>query len=516
MIDTINKVYKNIYGVNLQQPFKIEGIRRSYQEVYPRYTPIANNYNSYSMMGGARRKSGGNADILYDSPFDYVCAIEDNLFMQWLNKFKLVHPALKPQSKTIIVRPSDSEIKKQIDEIKSAMKKDGITAGTAEDKEYIATHEMKAKQYLWNVFGTRDSKDNRGFEYGVNPEFPNSGSSAIIRRTARSGDVFYLKCESKGKITVGTDEKMKGSTSLEFLARCSNGCFVFKGVLPTPTEHTGSSTSSVSAKNGKKGKKRSTRKAQLFTQFVNKYHGDYDAAAYDFVGAVANTIGTKAVLPHYSSDFVHSAFEICFDDSIDVEAFDEMFGSKQIDAAHAKLAKDYVPTNTKMLDVIQARKFIDSAYSRASHNAHNGVEANRLFLKDLQDIYTKTSGGNDETLSADIASSMTNDNVSPSDIVSVVESMKDSDNDDVMSQEIRDSRTITTPMMNILKNKLSAYPFVGFVAKQSVPYISGKFDVEDEDPVVKVASTSSPAEPAQVCNDEASDESEVDILSAFV
>lgn len=470
MIDTINKVYKNIYGVSIRQPFKIDDLKRMSKEIYSEPTPSPMFKTSLSGGATTRRRVLGSADesnVVYDSPYDYASAVSDTLFIKWLNAFKIVHIALKPQSKTIIVRPSDSEIKSQINEITEALKKSGIVAGTSEDKEYISTHELKAKQYLWNVYGTLDSKDNRGFEYGVNPDFPETGSNVIIRRTSRSGDVFYIKCEKKDKITVGVDADLKNSSTLKFLAKCTNNCYIFEGVLPTPIEHTGKSTT-TSARFGFDKKKRSTKKANKFTQLVNKYHGDYDAAAYDFIGDVANECGVSAVLPHYSSDFVHSAFEICFDDNLDVNVFDEIFSNSQIDSAHEQLSTKFTPIRGKMIDVSQAKKFFDNAYSRVARQAKNGAEANAMFLKALRDIYSKTDCGNNETLSADIASSMVADGSNPSSIVELVESMKN-ESDEVMRQEIHDDGNITTPMMNILKNKLSSYPFVGFVAKQSSP-----------------------------------------------
>ena len=266
--------------------------------------------DSFTSMsgGGKRRRRGGSDMIIYATPYYYI--IDNPEVEKWVNTCGLSVPVQHPQSRAIIVIPPKPQMASQIKEVQDALSKEGIKFGTTKANEFINTHKFEAQHYCLNVYGS-SSPDNEGMDYAVPDGFPDSGSDKIIRRTARSSGVFYLKFSGANDIICGTDKNLSGSTKLKFVAKCEKDVYILTGEMPTPTEESTRPERNVVTMTG--GDLKSTTLPIYFKRLIKYRNGDLDAAAYDFIGALGcSGTPTKTLLKHYSSNFLHSAFENIF------------------------------------------------------------------------------------------------------------------------------------------------------------------------------------------------------------
>ena len=327
----LNSIMSNIYGENAPQNFdslSINGGKINYKrskikyldEDTSTYNEDTSTYNEadysfkankiFSALGNLFSISGGASKSTIYPSAEYV---EDSGLKTFIKEFFLHYLVSNIHKNTILIVPSDSTLKKMVEDFKSKLKSENIEEYSPEASRYAAKTELPFKNYIFDVYG-KESPDNDGFPYQVSPEFPSSGMSDILRRTNRLSKVYFFKFESESEIKIATNEKMSSASTLKFLAKADHDCFILKGDVPALPE--GKSTNVVTATLS--GGSKTNYLRNYFLSLVRKYNNDLDMASYDFIGAVGAAgddvqSEAKKLSKYYSGDYLHTAFSILSD-----------------------------------------------------------------------------------------------------------------------------------------------------------------------------------------------------------
>lgn len=483
----IGRIFKNIYGnstaqsmdslsggfmynhIQLKRP---TGCNIKYMDEQEQSSTLPNSSQyrrSYiDEMTGGRRKSMSTraaSDVIYSSPF---FAIKDNAkVLNWVTTTNLLGVFVNAQRSAIMVIPSDSTMSSHMAEIEKALKENKITSGTTAANEFIVQNQFPHKDYCLNVYG-RDSADNQGMPYAVPETF---SSNEVVRRTARSNAVFYLRFNNADNIEVAPSKDMTGGTKLKLFARCSNNVCVLQGDLPKAVEYSSGGRNVV---NMTGGAKKTVSPRSYFARLIRHYNGDIDRAAYNFIGGLkCGGVSASTLLKHYSSNYTHAAFETMFSGDAD-EALDHIYSANQVDNAHAELQAQFHPRKNK-ISMTKAKNLI-SRYYEAAQEAPTAADANAQFLNNLEKLY----GANDSVASfqADIATNAVRGRSGVSafnDACELVDSLKECrensksiyNNSIIASKEY--GHRMNTPLMRTIYGMLNSVPFVGIYSKETVP-----------------------------------------------
>lgn len=435
---------------------------------------------SGGVSGGRRIRSKVTFNLEGESEVDaynYLITRSSQV-KQWLLVTHLMPVITTIEHSSIIIIPSNEEIEAQIAEINDALQSAGIEPTSAEASEYIATHPFKFMNYCLNV---RPVGDNKGMQYDVPKVFP---SETTIRRVARSKGVYYMRFNSEDDIEIGTDEQLSNSKNLKFLAYGRNNVCLLEGVVPEPSELEGETTSTTVVGGGSSVPRKDSYR-RYFARLIKHRNGDISNAAYDFVGALGIAgIPTEELAKHYSSNYVHSAFENMFELEGFLGSSDKASGpyailksiydNSKIDKAHEAIQKIYKPRKSR-LSIERAKTAINDIYSTATRESRNGVEANAAFINGLKGVYNNLK--EPASFKADIATCVVRSNTGIrgfTDACNLVDSVVDCKNaSSIFNTEIISGGSknsgVSTPLMNTVYELMHATPFIGVICKENVP-----------------------------------------------
>ena len=438
---------------------------------------------SMTIEGGVAKVK--DADNVYKSPYYYIKE-KNPKALEWITATDLIRICACPQKAAIIVIPPASEMKDQINAVNEALKSEGLDPGKIAANEYIVSHSFPHKHYCLNVYG-KDHPDNKEFAYRVPSKFPESGSEDIIRRTARSSAAFYFKCIDKNKILVSANEKFTSPNTLKFAAKCADQVFVFEGQMPEPTEFSPKKDLVVAGGGSKEAPPMDSYR-KYFARLINYRHGDINAAAYDFIGALSIVgVPTKDLAKHYSSNYTQAAFEELFslenmlksikDGSSSDKSYyilKSIYENAKIDDAHETIQKAYKP-KTKKLSVRKAQEAMRDIYNTAQRSK-NGAEANAKFINGMEKIYSELD--NAECFKADLATSVVQsrsgiqafqDACNLVDALAECKDKKSIFNEEIVTGGEGKSDKVSTALMNTIYENMYSSPFVGILCKETIP-----------------------------------------------
>ena len=206
-----------------------------------------------------------------------------------------------------------------------------------------------------------------------------------------------------------------------------------------------------------------------FTLDLIKYrNGDLDAAAYDFIGALGcSGTPTKTLLKHYSSNFLHSAFENIFSGD-DEKVLNQIFEDSKINEVHREIQKEYKARPQK-ISMQKAKAAITHQFLTAQSQAKSGADANELFIKGMEKLYSKNDSI--ESFKADVAMGVTRGKTGVRAFDDAIHFVNEMYN----TADVNDIETVgfngrkSTPLMDAIYNLTTSAPFIGVYSKETVP-----------------------------------------------
>lgn len=500
----LNSIMSNIYGENAPQNFdslSLSGGKINYKRSKIKYldedTSTYDNgrYDEdtstndeadysfkankiFSTVGNLFSISGGAAKSTIYPSAEYV---EDAGLKTFIKEFFLHYLVSNIHKNTILIVPSDSTLKKMVDDFKSKLKSENIDEYSPEASRYAAKTELPFKNYIFDVYG-KESPDNDGFPYQVSPEFPSSGMSDILRRTNRLSKVYFFKFESESEIKIATNEKMSGASKLKFLAKADHECFILKGDVPAAPE--GKSANIVTATLSGGSKNNYLR--NYFLSLVRKYNNDLDMASYDFIGAVGAAgkdlqSEAKKLSKYYSGDYLHTAFSILSDN----QEFDvnENADENEIADMHSAIIDNYTPKKS----IIKMNK-VNDVLPRIFKNcksSKSGFQASKMFISTIKKMYESISAP-PFMMKADIATAMckqSNNLQTVRNALHVVDAIRETednpgpfdgpeDTTSYFNSSIKiGDKSVISPLVSTVYGAIASSPFIGSIAREYTPML---------------------------------------------
>lgn len=494
----LNSIMSNIYGENAPQNFdslslsggkinykrsKIKYLDESIQSdnndttnsIEADYSFKANKIfptlgNLFSISGGATKST------IYPSA-EYV---EDSGLKTFIKEFFLHYLVSNIHKNTILIVPSDSTLKKMVDDFKSKLKSENIEEYSPDASRYAAKTELPFKNYIFDVYG-KETPDNDGFPYQVSSEFPSTGMTDVLRRTNRLSKVYFFKFVSESEIKVATNEKMSGASSLKFLAKADHDCFILKGDVPAVSEGKSSNIVTATLSGGNK----SNYLRNYFLSLVSKYNNDLDMASYDFIGvigAAGDDIQNEAkkLSKYYSGDYLHTAFSILSDN----QEFDinKDADENDINDVHSAIIDNYTPKKS-LIKMNKVYDVLPRIYKNCK-SAKSGLQASKIFISTIKKMY-ETISAPPYMIQADIATAMCKQNNSLQNvrnalhIIDEIKRIDDNpsafdgpDNNSYFNSSIKMSdKTVISPLVSTVYGAISSSPFIGSVAREYTPML---------------------------------------------
>ncbi|MFA5720398.1 MAG: hypothetical protein WC939_05015 [Acholeplasmataceae bacterium] len=467
----LSDIFSNIYGEESTQSFANVHIKNSHRPIgNVFYVNEARSKITGGITGGftsertLMRGGGSTNEITYSDPLGVANSGKFPNVKKFLEACYLDYLFVNAFADSIIVIPSSKEIEKMGDEVDELLKKEGAEKYSEKAKKILSTHEFSFKNYLLTM-RDRSKADNDGLGYAITT-YP---STDVIRRMSILGNIYYILPGSSIKVSATSD--MKNSTTLSFVAKCARNVWVFAGDLPKASEKSKQANKVETLSGGSKNNY--ANKVNYFRKLLRQYNPD--TAAYEFIGRVALTEKNNSkVAKCYSGDFISSAFEIMFDESIG-SPLDMIYDSEEIDDAHADLVDAYEPRKSRV-NTSKGREVFKQIFQDTRESAKTGLEANKQFINRVKNIYNKN--GKDNAFKVDIASAIMKKGYSSrafEEVIHVMDSVdKFEDNPDDIINDATLSSTDgkTTMLMQTIYNNLQSTPFISLVAKENVPLLS--------------------------------------------
>lgn len=441
-------------------------------------SPIIN--NAFSISGGAKQTK----TKIYSSA-EYV---EDNELKAFIKEFDLHYKVVNVKKNTIFVVPSKATLQIMIEEFKDKLKKEGIEEYTQEASIYSSKTELSYKNYIFNVYGKNgeNKKTDDVDNYKVPAGFPDTGEcKTVLLRTNLLSNIYYFKFISESEIRVSTNENMTKYSTLKFIAKAANECFILKGDLP-PASSTKSSNVVTATLSG--GNKINYLK-NYFLSLVQKNEEDIDSAAYKFIGAIGAAEDdiqetAKKLSKYYSGDYLHTAFSILADNQeFDV---DENVKDKTVDKVHSAII-DYYRPKKSVVKTNKVNEVLPMIY-RNCKSSPSGKEANKMFVSTLKKMYNTISAPS-YMMRADIATALCKQNSNfqsvrnALNVIDEVKKIEDNptafdgpeNNSSYFNSSIRlNNRSVISPLVSTIYGAISSSPFIGSIAKEYTPLLMTK------------------------------------------
>ena len=506
----LNNIMSNIYGENAPQNFDsitLSGGRVIHKQSRVKYvdagdeqtnstdssvlSPSEYSYrankiypelnNLFSSLSGGSAKPETD-DTVYATA-RYVQNRKEDI-ETFIKEFYLDYLISRSNSNTILVIPTKATLEKIVKEFKEKLEKEKIKPYTFEAAKYASKNELPFKNYIFDVFGSKEPMTSDNDDYHVPSGFPEKTTDRVLKRTNRLIKQYYFNFGSE-KVKVSANEKMTGSATLEYLGKATREMFVLSGDLPPSAEGKKSNVITASMSGGNKR----NYLRNYFMSLVSKYNNDFDYAAYHFIGAVGAACKNPSKLAkYYSGDYLHSAFSILSDaESFDV---DEDVSSEDVADVHSDIIDSYMPKKS----VIKMNK-VNEVLPRILRNCKScktGLQASKTFISTLNQMY-KTINAPPFMMKADITTALCKqggDVQTVRNAFNLMDEITDLENDKSTSEMnsmsggsmgrgssyfnssiMLSSRSITSPLVSTVYSAISSSPFIGSIAREYTPML---------------------------------------------
>lgn len=488
---SLKDIYTNIYGEESTQSFanviinniqhhSSGGSRPIGSVLYLDEQPIRYNHQ---IVGGSKSNKttfGGNDfdGTIYSDPLNVAKSDKFPIVEKFMKECFLDYLFVNIFPDGIVIVPEKKDIEEMGKEIEDAFKKEDIKKHTEEAKKLLSTHAFSFKNYLLTM-KDRKNTDNDGYIYSVPSSYPEKTSTDIVRRLTMAGQIYYFTFGSSIKVSATPD--MKNSSALKFLAKCSKNVYVLQGELPKAVEKIKREKEAVSNLSGGNSKANYKNKVKYLRNLIRKNGNDPDSAAYDFIGHTVlsgkecdDCDIVKKIAKKYSGDFISSAFEVVFDDSI-LCPLEMVYDNEEVNETHNELVKAYTPNNTKV-NINKGREIIQRIFNDA-RSSSSGLESNKKFINQLSSLYKRNTIDTSNSFKVDVAAAVLkrgNSARSFEEAIHIAESIDyyDEDEDSFVNASMSNGdNTNTTILMQSIYNNLYSTPFISLVAKENVPLL---------------------------------------------
>ena len=472
----LSDIFSNIYGEESTQSFtnvQINTTKPVGEVLYLDEQPIKYSAKP-SLKGGSSAPIIKRSNDDYSDPLNAAMSGKFPDLLKFMNSCYIYFLFQNIFQGGIVFVPSSKTLAKMASEIEEFFEKEGITKHTVKAKKALTNHSFSFKNQLFTM-SDRNATDE--FPDKIPDEYPdNFDQKMIIRRMNVNGGIMYLEIGPKDSIKVSATKDMKNSVTMKFVTKCDRNVFIFSGDIPESTETIKRSKEIVTAMTG--GGSPYKNKINYFRKLLQKHNYDADNAAYDYIGHTVlseneceGCNGIKKIAKHYSGDFITSAFEIMFDDTV-MSPLDMIYDNEDIDDVHTDLVEEYSPSDTKV-NVNKGREYIKKIYKDVCKSSKNGYELNKQFINKLKSIYKNYS------FKVDLATSIMkkgHSNRSFEEAIYTTESIDNLEDDKSFINETFDDDDDghNTLFMKSIYNNLYQTPFISIVAKENVPLLQAR------------------------------------------
>lgn len=405
---SVDRIMNNIYGTTASQ--EMNSILITGGESIVQRPKAKINYVDYSstemfngLSGGKKRKtqrkkyrkSDNSSEItIYASP-EYI---DNKLFTEFIKTFYLYFKVSRSPTSAIYVIPSQETMNHMNSEASKILAEKSVVAGSIEAQKLISTAKgLDFRRYLFTAFGnnTKDQKYRIDASGNNKDAYPNDRFDTV-RRTNLNSEVYYISYDSPTTVNISSSEKGGETKKLKFVARASNGVYIFSGDLPKATEKSDIAKSAkrttTMTGGGNIGK---------FASLCNNF-GDIELAAEEFVLDAYNK--NNDVLNDINGDPVYTAFKITFDEKEDVgDIMAGILSSSEKEKIKDDIVKKLNISNklsNSILDKIEKSKDTFQRYLKSKKAKSNGY-------KDIINMYMSLYGNKSiSKIKADLATSL--------------------------------------------------------------------------------------------------------------
>lgn len=449
------------------------------------------NFRKVGIYNSSNNLQGGSKTVIEDIGHPEYIKNED--FKKFMESFYLIRYVCNTKSSSVYIIPPTAKLNKMITEFNKILENEKIQVGSSE-AVYFAMNNKKYTEHLRSVFTIHaNSGDNYRLD-NLSLCFGSSAAATIkkrnihnyrnfnpVIRTNVAGEQYKFIYVDETSIKVSndivTENGSKGQiTTVKLIARCDNGIFVFQGDLPEPK--TKYERSLTGGKSDNAGQNKKLSKVEYFIKSHNK-----DKTCKKFICSMLKEAkDTKQDLkPYYedfSSNFIHTAFKLCFDERIKEVPEDDKMSNKMMDNLLTELCKNMKLIN-KNINTGDFSKVINNTYMNSIQGCEDPMTSTKNFMKSLMSIYknnklefnadvaTALYLQNDFTEKdiQDIFSFMTElNNYEKSDLSKISKSEYNFDNHNNQS---------TSYLNKLVKGALSESPFIGTISKTYYPILTG-------------------------------------------
>lgn len=281
---------------------------------------------------------------------------------------------------SIILIPSKTAMAELYKKLKDVIK--GIPEGSSEAKKAVIENADKIgyRRYIFNRYGDNTKEQNYRIssdDSNAQTDYPN-GTFETLRRTNAVGEVYYISYDSPKSVICSATPGGKG-TSWDFVCRCYNCVYVFRGDLPKAAEN----ISTAYRKHIRKSMRGGFSGTYLnsFLDFVNAYNNLDDAAeSYILQRFKADP---SFVSQYTNGDRVFTMFSCALSDIQNNKTskdFDEIFGRIRNNEERKQLEKQYRKECIKNMTAADVSKRVKSVLHKMTGQKYN-------IITDLQKIY---------------------------------------------------------------------------------------------------------------------------------
>lgn len=450
-----------------------------------------NQYNGLKSLSKNLTLSGGDKSTIEDvGRPEYI---KNESFKKFMESFYLIRYVCNTKGSSVYIIPPASKIDKMVQEFNKLLESENIQPGTSE-AVYFAFNNKKYIQHLRCIFTIHaDSGENYRLDdnkfnmlslcYGHKKaksikmkNIHNYRNFKAVKRTNIAGEQYkFLYKDEKSIIVsndINSDEANKSATTVKLIARCDNGIFIFQGDIPEPKSKYERSLTGGNKQNRKNLTKEEYFKKCLEADRTGKYF------VLSMVKAAKDSkVNLKNYYDDFSSNFVHSAFKMCFDNNITIVP-NKNYTKQSLIPILNDLCKNMKLIN-KNINTGKFTEIINNKYLEAINGCDNPLLSTKRFMKSLKDIYRDNILEFNADLSTALYNQKSEDLNHIFDCVKEVNNFESSELSNIgkLEYNILDHTNYTSSLLNkLIKEALADSPFIGTVSKTYYPMIGGDID----------------------------------------
>lgn len=453
-------------------------------------------------------KGSGNKD--YET-VAYVEYVKNQDFLTFMNSFYLIRKITHTPSAGVYIIPNKKDLDNMVKKFHKELNENNIQIGSDEAVKYAAVKELPYKRCIFTVFG--GDNEHYKLDYDEMP-YKNFG---IVKRVNLYSEVLYFKYLSETEIMVCNSEKCEKGTTVQLIAKCGNGIYVFQGPIPEAKEtKTKNSVTVINKKsNGKKKKSKKNMKGGNVIDSDDEFDNDEimigglkkkscksknnikkkkikmllnnvkdENTACDFIANMALAeyeVNGEAAFEKYSKmlsgDLLHTAFRIVFNDELE-NIPETNYSNEDQNIVMSELLKRY-NISTKVFDHQKYSSIFKNIYKNIAQLNLSPKQSTIEYKKIINNKFNKV-GLN--ILKADIATSMYRNGQPLHLAIKYSDSIDNQAETEIIENELskleydsNSDTTYQTSRYNYVINKaITSIPLIGLNAQTYSPLIANR------------------------------------------